>query len=749
MAALGWAALKDQADGAFRGGRHAEAVRLYTAALAAAAAGAGALGADEARDARIRLLSNRSLAAAKLGDWVTAAQDALASLAAGPDERMLPKMWYRLGCAAGGLALFSQARVAYQIALHFEPKNSEVIAKMAELGAEETRGEMAPEVQALRNEMEALMGEALEGMGLPEDGVEVVVEDSSTDGMETGGEEEEDLVSLESASEGEVQVIGEEEEEDEEEVQFVEERQPEKAQPVAMDAQSTPAGTAEAEPEAEEDVSAQAEAKKADGNAAYKAGRYQEAWDAYSEAIRLNPNVAPYYGNRAAAGIYCGKYQEAVADSLRATAVDPTYTRGIARAAKALLCMGKMEECIEKYGAALATDPGNRSLREEMSKAKEIKAHLQAGQEALAQDDHATAIRHAGIAMHTCTPQCESAQLLNVEALIAAGKTSQAVNASRNLTYHGDNFAPEVLQLRARALYLSGNMQMAQKVFEEALRRDPECSPAIKQGLKRLRTQHNSKEGGNEAFRSGRWQEAHDLYSKALEADPDLKSIFMVQVLCNRSAAALKLGRVDDALADAETALKWDERYGKAYLRRAAAKMAQEKFQEAIADYEALKEIDPDTNGLEDLLRTAKLELKKSKRLDYYKLLGLQRSASDSDIKKAYRKAALKEHPDKAPAEERDEAEKKFKLVGEAHAVLSDPQKRRQYDAGWTLEEINQGGPSHDGFGGGGMSGVNMDDVYASMFGGGMGGGMPFGGGMGGFGGMPRSHSTGFQRRRH
>lgn len=174
---------------------------------------------------------------------------------------------------------------------------------MAELGAEETRGEMAPEVQALRNEMEALMGEALEGMGLPEDGVEVVVEDSSTDGMETGGEEEEDLVSLESASEGEVQVIGEEEEEDEEEVQFVEERQPEKAQPVAMDAQSTPAGTAEAEPgepppprppllplrpvplsaeaviaaaaaavgtEAEEDVSAQAEAKKADGNAAYK-----------------------------------------------------------------------------------------------------------------------------------------------------------------------------------------------------------------------------------------------------------------------------------------------------------------------------------------------------------------------------------------------------------------------------------------------------------------------------------------------
>jgi hypothetical protein len=55
--------------------------------------------------------------------------------------------------------------------------------------------------------------------------------------------------------------------------------------------------------------------------------------------------------------------------------------------------------------------------------------------------------------MHTSTPQCESAQFLNVEALLAAGKTSQAVNAARGLTYQGDNYAPEVLQVSVPPLF--------------------------------------------------------------------------------------------------------------------------------------------------------------------------------------------------------------------------------------------------------------------------------------------------------
>uniref|UniRef100_A0A8C4UKX2 J domain-containing protein n=2 Tax=Falco TaxID=8952 RepID=A0A8C4UKX2_FALTI len=60
--------------------------------------------------------------------------------------------------------------------------------------------------------------------------------------------------------------------------------------------------------------------------------------------------------------------------------------------------------------------------------------------------------------------------------------------------------------------------------------------------------------------------------------------------------------------------------------------------------------------------------------VDYYKVLGLQKSASQDDVKKSYHKLALKWHPDKNPSN-REEAEKKFKAVGEAYKVLPDPQK--------------------------------------------------------------------------
>ncbi|NXK03039.1 DNJB8 protein, partial [Herpetotheres cachinnans] len=65
--------------------------------------------------------------------------------------------------------------------------------------------------------------------------------------------------------------------------------------------------------------------------------------------------------------------------------------------------------------------------------------------------------------------------------------------------------------------------------------------------------------------------------------------------------------------------------------------------------------------------------------VDYYKVLGLQKSASQDDVKKSYHKLALKWHPDKNPSN-KEEAEKKFKAVAEAYKVLSDPQKRLLYD---------------------------------------------------------------------
>jgi curved DNA-binding protein len=131
---------------------------------------------------------------------------------------------------------------------------------------------------------------------------------------------------------------------------------------------------------------------------------------------------------------------------------------------------------------------------------------------------------------------------------------------------------------------------------------------------------------------------------------------------------------------------------------------------------------------------------------DYYKILGVGRSASQDDISKAFKKLARKHHPDLNPGDA--SAEAKFKEAGEAYEVLKDPEKRKLYDQlgpnwqqgqnfqpppGFENMRFRQGGPG-GGFGGGGFGGGGFSDFFETLFGGGGG----FGGG--GFGG-------GFQQR--
>lgn len=112
---------------------------------------------------------------------------------------------------------------------------------------------------------------------------------------------------------------------------------------------------------------------------------------------------------------------------------------------------------------------------------------------------------------------------------------------------------------------------------------------------------------------------------------------------------------------------------------------------------------------------------------DYYEILGIDKSASQAEIKKAYRKQAIKYHPDKNP--DNEEAEAKFKEAAEAYEVLSDENKKARYD-----QFGHQAFEGAGGFGGGGM---NMDDIFSQfgdIFGGAFGGGgfSGFGGGFGG-----------------
>lgn len=101
----------------------------------------------------------------------------------------------------------------------------------------------------------------------------------------------------------------------------------------------------------------------------------------------------------------------------------------------------------------------------------------------------------------------------------------------------------------------------------------------------------------------------------------------------------------------------------------------------------------------------------------YYKVLGVPKTASSAEVKKAFRRESLKHHPDKGGDEE------KFKQCNEAYSVLSDDQKRRRYDSGVDdMDEMDMasGMGGMGGFGGmggmGGMGGVNLADLFGAQF---------------------------------
>ena len=110
-----------------------------------------------------------------------------------------------------------------------------------------------------------------------------------------------------------------------------------------------------------------------------------------------------------------------------------------------------------------------------------------------------------------------------------------------------------------------------------------------------------------------------------------------------------------------------------------------------------------------------------SEKRDYYEVLGVDKSACEDEIKKAYRKAAKKYHPDLNPGDK--EAEKKFKEAAEAYEVLSDSEKKARYDQFGHAGVDPNFGAGGGGYGGGGFDFGDLGDIFGQFFAGGFGGG--------------------------
>lgn len=140
---------------------------------------------------------------------------------------------------------------------------------------------------------------------------------------------------------------------------------------------------------------------------------------------------------------------------------------------------------------------------------------------------------------------------------------------------------------------------------------------------------------------------------------------------------------------------------------RGEAYLMMDDFQNARQDFNSARQINQNDNRVHQAFQRLDRKEKMALRTDYYKVMGVPKDVTTAQLKKAYRKLALANHPDKHPDSEKEIYEKKFQEITEAYEVLSDEEKRGKYDRGEDIDNRGGGGgnPFQGGFPGGGFPG--------------------------------------------
>ncbi|KAI7725703.1 hypothetical protein M8C21_018148 [Ambrosia artemisiifolia] len=475
------------------------------------------------------------------------------------------------------------------------------------------------------------------------------------------------------------------------------------------------------------------------GNQAYGNGDLAKAEDYYTQGLNSVSQTEKSkgclrammlcYSNRAATRISLGRMKDALKDCLMAAAIDPNFLKVQVRAAHCYLAIGEVENATLQYMKCLQSGSDvcvDRKLlvdaSEGLEKAQKVTQCLKQYTELPRRtpEDLEYALKVIDEALQISS---YSEQLLQMKAdtLLKLQRYEQIIQmCEQTLSSTGsDSWRSNLI---VKSYFYLGKLEEAHEFIKKQ-----ENSGIITDRLESMSLESmipladtisellSRKAAGNEAYKSGRYSEAVESYTSALSCSVESRP-FAAICFCNRAAAYRALGQISDAIADCNLAIALDPSYLKAISRRA-------NLYEMIRDYgEAAKDLRRLVSSLTSQkdklneLRQTQLQLynieeesKKEIPLNMYLILGVESTAAASEVKKAYRKAALKHHPDKAALlvsrsdngddglwkeiseNVRRDADRLFKMIGEAYAVLSNPSKRSQYDMDEEMRnEINR-----------------------------------------------------------
>ncbi|XP_020087008.1 dnaJ protein P58IPK homolog B [Ananas comosus] len=404
---------------------------------------------------------------------------------------------------------------------------------------------------------------------------------------------------------------------------------------------------------------------------------------------------------RASEQIKLKKYDEALELLNSVLEADPNLSEAYLQRASVLRNKCRFEESERDYKNYLELKPGTSSVEKEVSQLLQAQNALDSAYNYFDSGDFSKVLEYIDKVVLVFSPSCLKAKLLKAKALLALKDYSSVISETGYiLKQDEDNLV--ALLLRGRAYYYLSDHDVASRHFQKGLRLDPEHTDLKKAyfGLKNLLKKTKSAEDN---VAKGKLRLAVEDFKAALAFDPN-HSAHNVHLYLGLCKVLVKLGRGKDALDSCTEALNIDGELVEALAQRGEAKLLVEDWEGAVEDLKEAAQKSPQDMNIREAYMRAEKALKLSKRKDWYKILGVSKTASIAEIKRAYKKLALQWHPDKN-VDNREEAEAKFREIAAAYEVLGDEDKRVRYDRGEDLDNMDtgMGGGGFNPFGGGGQ----------------------------------------------
>uniref|UniRef100_A0A8C2I498 DnaJ homolog subfamily C member 3 n=1 Tax=Cyprinus carpio TaxID=7962 RepID=A0A8C2I498_CYPCA len=415
------------------------------------------------------------------------------------------------------------------------------------------------------------------------------------------------------------------------------------------------------------------------------AGQLADALSHFHAAVDGDPKNYMAYYRRATVYLAMGKSKSALPDLSKVIELKPDFTSARLQRGNLLLKHGKLDEAESDFKKVLKSNPSSREEQEaqsQLKKSDEIQRLVAQAQSDFTRRDYGSAASHLDIIIDTCVWDADSREM-RAECFIQLGEMGKAISDLKATSkLKSDN--TQAFYKLSTIYYNLGDHEMSLNEVRECLKLDPDhkqCFSHYKQ-VKKLNKQIQAAE---ELIQQEKYSDAVSKYESIMKTEPNVPQ-FILNAKERMCHCLSKDQQPAKAISVCSEVLKNCVLFA------------------AIKDFESAKEHSENDRQIKEGLERAQRLLKQSQKRDYYKILGVKRTAQKKEILKAYRKLAQQWHPDNfQDAEEKKKAEKKFIDIAQAKEVLTDPEMRSKFDQGEDPmdPESQQGGGHHHHFHGG------------------------------------------------